>query len=428
MQSLHHLVFKVFTIAKATFFGCACIYNGILCLSQHRKPPTGAPPANPLLSGWLTGVSVVFLLLFSCTAEGSWDILRQHDEIFQILDGYSHRVKVTINNSAQNESFTNFPVLVVLNASRVSYSNISADGTGIKFISSDFTEELAYEVEEWNSGGESVFWVKIPSITALSNTDYFWIYFSAENNTDSTNPTDVWSNNYLAVWHMNDSDDSIKDSTSFGLDGVPELGLYGTSKGTGIIAGAQVFDNADANITINSTAAFDNLDPVTFSFWMYENGYQEGDTIIEKGSLKISLLEWDPINSFPIANSLDFCVDYDGGVNLELIYRMSWITSEWSSFYLTWTGSSDSDKVAIYNNNLELSNPFLKTTGNGNRLTDTVADLIIGNNSTNNRSFNGCLDEIRISNVVRTPAWIKAQQMSMADTFLSYGAEENVSN
>ncbi len=392
----------------------------------------------------------IFIVLFiiSCTVDGAWDSFRNQIEETSIPEGgeeitipeggeeitipeggeeitipeeYNTRVKITIDNSSQNETFIDFPVLVILNTSRITYSSISADGTGIKFISSDHTEELAYEVEEWNSGGESVLWVKVPSISDLSNSDYFWLYYSTESNSDNTHPADVWSNNYLLVWHMNDTGGLIKDSTSFGLNGVPDLGLYATDQYPGIIAGAQGYNSDPDNITINS-ATLDNLGPVTFSFWMKDLGHLGIDTILEKGGLNIRLPEASP------NNTIEFIVGYDGGTNLGLFHENSWASTEWSSFYFTWTGSSDFNEVNISNKSVPLLSPFLYTSGTGNRTPDTGSDLVIGNNSANDQRFNGYLDEIRISNVVRTSAWISAQYLSMTDSFLSYGSEESVSD
>ncbi len=365
----------------------------------------------------------ISILIISCTADGAWDLLRQQDEIFNILEDYDHRVKITIDNSAQDETFTDFPVLIVLNGSRITYSDISANGSGIKFISSDYTTELSYEVEEWNSGGESVFWVKIPSITALSNSDYFWIYYSKESNTDPTNSTDVWSNSYLAVWHMNDTDGTIKDSSSLGLDGIVDF-MGGPGPVAGTIAGAQNFNNNAAKVTITPAAALDNAGPVTFSFWMLDNGYLDQDIILKKGGLEISLLKM----LIPLHDVLSFKVDYDGATELEKTFLDIWIPAVWSSFYITWTGASGFNKVDIYEDGAELLDPDIKTNGNGNRVSDAGTDLIIGNNSLNAHSFLGQLDEIRISGIVRSPAWISAQYLSMTESFLTYSPEENVSN
>jgi len=357
----------------------------------------------------------------ACTADGAWDLLLYQKEIFQNLGNYGHRIKIKVNNTAQDEAFTDFPVLVILNTSRITYSNISADGTGIKFISSDHTEELSYEVEEWNSGGESVFWVKVPSITALSNTDYFWLYYSTESNSNNTQPEDVWSNNYLAVWHMNDTGGIITDSTSFELDGTVNMMEGPVHEANGKISGAMDFIGDSDKIVINSAQGLDDLGPVTFSFWMLDTGYSDQDIIFNKGELKIHLLP---------AYTMDFFVDYVGGSDkdLERAYNDSWAQNIWQSFFITWTGAAVSNKITIHSNGVVPTNLTDQSNGGGSRVSDEGFDLIIGNDSLNNHSFPGQLDEIRISNAVRTPEWIKAQYLSMTDAFLSYGAEEIVSN
>ena len=359
---------------------------------------------------------VIVLFVIACTADGAWDFLSNQADIFQALNNYDNRIKVTINNSSQDENLTNFPVLVILNTSKVTYSTISADGSGIKFISSDFTKELSYEVEEWNPGGDSFFWVKIPSITALSNSEYFWIYLSTESNTNSTNSTDVWSNNYLAVWHMNDTDGTMKDSSTSGLDGIADF-MGGPGPVTGTIAGAQNFTNNAAKVTITPSTALDNLSQGTYSFWMFDNGYNDQDIILKKGSFEIKLLNTETI---------DFFVNYDGGSDLEIAFDSSWAAAVWRSFHLTWTGGSGFNTIDIFADGLELTASSIHTNGNGNRISDTGVDLIIGNDSLNAHSFLGLLDEIRISGFVRSPAWIKAQYLSMTDTFLTYETEEEV--
>lgn len=361
---------------------------------------------------------VVSVLIFSCTVDGAWDLLRQQYEIFRLLVGYDNRVKITINNSAQNEDFINFPVLVILNAGRVTYSNISADGSGIKFISSDYSKEFPYEVEEWDPIGDSFFWVNIPSITSLSNSNYFWIYYSTDSNSDSTNSNSVWNNGYLAVWHMNDIGGAIEDSTSFKLDGITSF-FGGPGSVAGKISGAQNFLTDSSKITISDAAVLDNAGPVTYSFWMYDNAYIDQDIIFKKGSFEIKLLNTETI---------DYFVDYDGGIDIERAFDDSWIGSEWHSFHLTWTGEPSSSKINIFADGLELTAASIHTNGDGNRVSDIGSDLIIGNDSLDNSSFEGYLDEIRISNIVRTPGWIKAQYLTMTDNFLTFGPEEPVSN
>lgn len=362
----------------------------------------------------------ISIFTLSCSVEGAWDLLNKQNEILENLSSYDHRIKVTINNSAQDEAFTNFPVLVVLNPGRITYSDISADGSGIKFISSDFSTELSYEVEEWNSGGESYFWVKIPSITALSNSDYFWIYYSSDNNTDTTNSSDVWSNSYLAVWHMNDMSTPIKDSSSYGLDGTEgffqDPPLHST---VGKISGSQTFDGTSDGLTITPAVVLDNLGPVTFSFWMLDEGYSDHDIILEKGGLLIKLRP-----SF----GMRYSVEYSGGSTVRSRYNNAWAQDIWTSFSITWTGNPDHNDIAVFANSIILTVLDSSSDGTEPRDSDTGFDLTIGSDVAGANSFIGQLDEIRISNVVRSPAWISAQYLSMTDSFLTYGPEENISD
>jgi len=363
----------------------------------------------------------IFIVLFviACTADGAWDILRYQSDIFLTLGNYDNRIKITMNNSSQDEDLTNFPVLVILNTSRITYSDISADGSGIKFISSDFTTELSYEVEEWNSGGNSFFWVKIPSITALSNSDYFWLYYSTESNSDNTYPEDVWSNNYLAVWHMNGAGATVSDSGPYGFSGTGGInGQTQPAGSSGKISGSLQFDGTLDGITVTPATIFDDIGPVSFSFWMLDEGYSDEDLILKKGLFVIRLKP---------SRAIRFRVTYDNQ-NLYTQFNNSWTQDIWRAFTITWTGADGSNKVVNYADGEDLGNPDSKQNGKDNRTSNAGEDLIIGSNVDGSDSFKGSIDEMRISDIVRSPAWIKAQYLSMTDTFLTYGPEENVSN
>lgn len=40
----------------------------------------------------------------------------------------------------------------------------------------------------------------------------------------------------------------------------------------------------------------------------------------------------------------------------------------------------------------------------------------------------GTIDEVRVSNVVRSPDWVRAQYLSMTDSFIEYGPQEVLSD
>ena len=72
------------------------------------------------------------------------------------------------SNSAQSENLANFPVLVVLDNSRIDYNNTQNNGEDIRFYDADNVTLLSHEIEEWNESGQSYVWVNIPQIDGSS--------------------------------------------------------------------------------------------------------------------------------------------------------------------------------------------------------------------------------------------------------------------
>ncbi len=364
---------------------------------------------------------LITVLYFACTQQGAWDLLRGQAVIAQMLSNYDHRIKVTVNNTGQNESFTDFPVLVVMKPERIGYANISSDGSGIKFIAGDLSKELSYEMESWNPGGDSFFWVKIPSVPAGSNSGYFWIYYSTASDSKTVTSSDVWNNEYLTVWHMNDSSAIIKDSGTLGLDGIAGYGTQGQpSPDTGRIAGAQFFNGTGEGITVTPAAPLDNMGPLTLSFWMRDQGAADYSKILEKGGVLCQLRK--PSTN----NNIRFSVEYDSS-KIRSRYNDVWAENNWTFFTITWGGNENHTDINIYADGTVLPPPDSFSNGSPPRLTDAGFDLTIGSDTTGGDSFKGKIDEMRISGVVRSPAWIKAQYLSMTDSFLIYGDEEGIS-
>ena len=127
-------------------------------------------------------------------------------------------VEITLNQSlATSEITTGLPALVRLSESSISgFSYTDCTGSNMKFTDAG-GNELAYEVDTWNTIGESLVWVKLPSSAA--NTKITLTY--GDGVTPSAPSTDVWSD-YVGVWHLNGSvgathaDVTVADSTANG--------------------------------------------------------------------------------------------------------------------------------------------------------------------------------------------------------------------
>jgi len=121
------------------------------------------------------------------------------------------------NNSAQTQNLSDFPVLITLTTSDFNYARAQSDGGDLRFTDSDATTLLNYEIEDWNSDGNSHVWVKVPQIDASSSTDYIYMYYSNASVADGNNDAGVWDSSYKMVQHLDGTTHS--DSTSNNNDG-----------------------------------------------------------------------------------------------------------------------------------------------------------------------------------------------------------------
>lgn len=141
---------------------------------------------------------------------------------------WTNRKQITIDHTkvadvaTPSTTYANFPVLVSLD----SLSNINANGTDIRFTSSDGVTELPREIERYSSGSLKA-WVKttLTKDSSDSTDDIIYMYYG---NSSATEPTasstygsqNVWKTDgvdtsEMMVQHMKDTTTStITDSTS----------------------------------------------------------------------------------------------------------------------------------------------------------------------------------------------------------------------
>ena len=127
----------------------------------------------------------------------------------------------------RSEVLTNFPVLVVfsnnINNSGFHYGYFAnTNGYDLRFgtNATPTTNSLNYEIESWNPNGASYVWVQVPTIPG-DGTGAIWANWgntSASNQLPCTTNGAVWTNGYVAVWHMTQT--NAQDSTTNRYTGV----------------------------------------------------------------------------------------------------------------------------------------------------------------------------------------------------------------
>ena len=355
--------------------------------------------------------------------------------------GWQYRRQLTFSNSSQSEDLIGFPVLVALDSSRIDYSQTQDNGQDIRFFDADDTTPLAYEIEKWNESGTSYVWVKVPQIDRSSNTDYIWMYYGNSGAADEQDAENVWDANYMGVWHLNEGGTGTRyDSTLNNNDGTPQ-NYDGDEAVSEKIDGADDLDGIDdyiaipgsnigtTSITVEAWVKFNALDATTFSA---SSGQNLGGTVFstrELDAYQSPTLCVSPGNGGAGSQkgaifTFDSAGDAKGAKGQTAIQVGQWYYlvgvfkyTGVGSFYGSWDVYLDGNKDNISTNNFNLagsiSMPFNGTPwriGDQNQWANGETDAVI--------------DEVRISNIARRADWIAAQNDSMTDAFISYGAEE----
>ncbi|MDC0387783.1 DUF2341 domain-containing protein [Nitrosopumilus sp.] len=138
-------------------------------------------------------------------------------------DSWEFRKNITLSlNTATgvDSDLIDFPVLISFTDTDLIQTNESL-GRDFVFTQSDGMTVLSHEIEKFdNTTGEVIAWVKLPTMSASSTTEMY-IYYKGD--TIGFNSADVWNDNYVLVWHLNQTStgtsEEFKDSTSNGNNG-----------------------------------------------------------------------------------------------------------------------------------------------------------------------------------------------------------------
>lgn len=344
------------------------------------------------------------------------------------LSGWSNRIKIVMNGADIESALSDFPILIKLSTSSgitgndVTYvfDELGANRLKIAVTTSDGVSQCYVEIEKWDSSNEQAWlWARIPSIPSNVDTDLYLYYDNnqPDNTTwvgdiDSTPARNVWSNNYQLVCHMRDYQDTshIKDSTSNGYTGTKKAANQ-PSVETGKISDAQHFHgNEYANLG-------DIVEPanVTVEAWVYHNVTGNSDDRIvakEYGSSTPYVSYNLDVNSFATGKY---------GFEIGVSGQLKNIRSNTGSTAAEWryvAGTYDKSYMRIYVNGVQENYE-----GFTSDILYSNQPLNVGGDIPRSIEFiDGLIDEIRISSVARSAAWIKASYESERDHLLSFGA------
>ncbi|MEM7391495.1 MAG: DUF2341 domain-containing protein, partial [Verrucomicrobiota bacterium] len=321
---------------------------------------------------------------------------------------FNHRMKITFTNYTAGETLVNFPALVRFDAGTSNfYSGLaSSSGGDLRFADETQTNALNFEIESFDTNGVSFVWVQVPALTAGSCIYAYWGHLNATNLPAYTTNGAVWTEGYMGVWHLHDTNalGRFTDSTANGRDGAN----LGTTNVPGLAADARGFDGTAAFIDTEQSF-LSGLGMFTLS--VFANGIFSD---ARRGFVgQNDALEYGPNGTVSI------WTERGGG----LLAGPAVPNSTWHQFVVAGDGSAK----RMYVDGVEAASGAGVTADYG----DSGAQVHIGGGGVwdgGGNFFNGSLDEVRISSVARSSNWNWAvwNNMMSNDAFNGYGPAEAI--
>ena len=280
-----------------------------------------------------------------------------------------------------------FPLLVRLHKDFFDFGEAGEKGEDLRFASAD-AKPLAYQIDEWDAKrGTASIWVRIPKISGNSRQEIklHWGKADAKSESDGAAVFNK-SNGFLSVWHMNEK---VKDEV-----GSVESKDTGTKAATGIVGPARNFPGGKGiscgdRIATYPVGAASHTSEVWFraeksngNVLAWGNEHGQGKVVMSYRSPPHVRME---------------C--YFSGADVEGKGRIPF--GEWA--HVVHTYEKGLSKLYV-NGKLD----GVSKTNDAPLAIKSPAHLFIGG-WYDNYDFIGDIDEVRVSNVVRSPDWVRLQ-------------------
>jgi sugar lactone lactonase YvrE len=345
---------------------------------------------------------------------------------------YSYGKKITIDNTkvAGSSSLTDFPVLISLTdidlRSTSNSGNVhSSNGYDITFKNNTGTTVLSHEIEKYDpTTGELIAWVKVPSLSATTDTEINMYYGNPCISSDPSSSS-TWNSDYIVDMHMDDNPTgTISNSSQQNFTASSFGSMTSGDILTGKIGNGTDFDGSNDGFTMSDNNSLDlNTNDFTFSCWFKTDAVSNYQTLFNKKPSGGGVTGFGAVYVNPNSQLTFYFkgagTTQGGGTTTATVNANSWY-----SFHLTCDVAND--EVEIYLNGSLVSTISVdagSTLANGHH-------QYFGSFNTSSYPFNGVLDEMRIALTDFSADWIATEynNQNSPSTFYSVSSQQNATN
>ena len=317
--------------------------------------------------------------------------------------------RIVVTNLAEGAALEDFPLCVKLPAS----VGLPDDPAGLRFVDAD-GNSLAFEIETWDAAGESVVWVRVPSLAQGTAIRALWSAMTVAHG--ATHADAVWNSEYKAVYHLASGDDSSPNARHFETDtlSVDAAGAVGRGRS---FAGT-------ASKRMNRYAPWfaDLSGPFTISGWIRPAADSPASYMMQMhdGHTQFAILyNWEGGRVLELFHNNNMNAYGSNGSTSDMRYTASPMTIPDDGGWHHFAYSYDQEAFSVYlDGELVRSLPRGYSLGSGYPGLQKI-NFELGQTWGAGNRFKGDLDEIRFESARRSDAWIRACYLSQKGALVS---------
>ncbi len=340
-------------------------------------------------------------------------LLSPHSALAWWNGDWTYRKQITIDTTPKGIGLPadvgRMPVLIRLHDGNFKFEDAKDDGSDLRFVDADDKTPLKFHIESYDGNfGMALVWVDVPAVKAGAATQ-IWMYYGNPNAPVGADPRGTYDSDTTLVYHFAERNAPARDSTANNNNA---LSPAKTINNAIIGMGAHLDGASVVNLPASPTLAVAPNGPLTWSAWIKPDAadgvlYAQRDA---GNAIIIGLDQGKPYVSI-----------VNGGAELKAAAPAALPATAWHHVAVTASAQTilyvDGKQVATLSTGLPPLGKAATLGGDSSPAEGTV---------TPPKNYTGAMDELEISRVVRSPAFIQASFASQGPNsqMIAYGEDE----
>ncbi|NVZ24494.1 DUF2341 domain-containing protein [Pseudomonas gingeri] len=336
-------------------------------------------------------------------------------------DDWHYRKQITVDTTPQgaaiNDALGRTSLLVRLHTGNFTFDGVKEDGSDLRFVAADDKTVLNYQIESFDPlMGMALIWVDVPKIDGGQRQD-IWMYYGNQKAPATSNGQLAFEPNYTAVYHFDGAVATPpRDATAFSNNAQNATG----SRIDGVIGAALQFGGQPLMLPASPSLQYAAGGAFTLSAWV---------RLDQASGEQLLMARREGTHAFLLGTSQGTpFVEINGQ---RAVSTQALNPGQWQHLALTAQGS----KVSLFVNGRETATlaqevpAFNSLIAIGGDVPPVAAADPAAPASSAFQAFNGAIDELRLSKVVRPAAALLADATAQGaeSKLVAYGADEEQS-